>query len=139
MSSQIRYHVAILFVAIAIIGLAFALETRPDGRVFFRSNPDRILPRTCASKVLFNMNCAGCGLTRSFIHLAAFRWGASFQIHRAGPVLALMILVQVPFRIFQIARVRRGIAAYQAEWLWWVAGIVIALMFVHWGLRRFGL
>ncbi|MFK7819857.1 MAG: DUF2752 domain-containing protein [Planctomycetaceae bacterium] len=139
MAKSSRYHFAILLLSIAIIGLAFALETRPDGRVFFRTNPDRVLPHTCASKVLFNMDCAGCGLTRSFIHLAAFRPEEAFRIHRAGPIVALVVLLQIPFRMLQIGRLRRGQPPYQAEWLWWVVGIVIALLFIHWFLARFGI
>ena len=119
--------------------MAFAMETRPDGRVFFRFAPNHVLPETCASKVIFNSTCAGCGLTRSFIHMAAFRWKASWDIHRSGWAVALLVIGQIPFRLFQLKRIRSGKEPYRAEWIWWISGIVFALLIVHWCLARFNL
>jgi hypothetical protein len=92
-------HRDVLCAALAVIALAFLLEVRSDQRVAFRFIPDFPLPETCPSRTLFHVDCPGCGLTRSFVHLAHGDWRASWNIQHAGMLLALAVLLQVPYRI----------------------------------------
>jgi hypothetical protein len=48
---------------------------------------------------LFGASCPGCGLTRSFILLAQGDFAASFRMHHLGWLLALMVLLQFPYRL----------------------------------------
>jgi hypothetical protein len=61
-----------------------------------------VVPPLCASRTWFGVPCPGCGLTRSFIHLAHGRWQASWQAHRLGWLLALLVLLQIPYRLYRL-------------------------------------
>ncbi len=96
------HHRQMLLVSAGIVVLSFLLEVRPDQRVTPRGLPDFPIPETCASRSLFGAKCPGCGLTRSFIHLARADSRASLAIHRVGWLLALAVLIQFPYRLFSL-------------------------------------
>ena len=57
------------------------------------------LPESCPARSLLHIECPGCGLTRSFIHLAHGDWRASWNVHRVGWFLALAVVLQIPYRL----------------------------------------
>lgn len=87
-----------LVIAIAVIGLSLALDAPSGDRVALGVLPQWPLPPMCASRSLFGVECPGCGLTRSFVHLAHGRWSDSFRCHRVGWFLAVAVLLQLPYR-----------------------------------------
>src|SRR5260370_1141179 len=46
----------------------------------------------------------GRGLTRSFVHLAHGDWLAAWRCHRLGWLLALAVLLQLPYRVLALRR-----------------------------------
>ena len=96
--AEIRHHRTVLAMSCAAILLAFAMEVRPHGRVALRAFPEHPFPHTCMSRSLFDTGCPGCGLTRSFIYLAEGDWTASVRAHACGWLLALTVLLQLPYR-----------------------------------------
>jgi len=84
---------------VLVIALAAALEVRADQRVALRFCPGVVLPESCPSRSFLQVECAGCGLTRSFVHLAHGDFAASWSAHRLGWLLALAVVFQVPYRI----------------------------------------
>jgi hypothetical protein len=94
-----RRHWEALLAAMAVVGLAFLLDVRPDQRVAFSGFPHVPLPETCPSRRLLHFDCPGCGLTRSFIHLAHGNWRESWNVHRVGSFLALAVVLQIPYRL----------------------------------------
>ena len=79
MRGRIRRHREVLAVAFIVAVLAFVLVEVPGGRVAFRGLREYPLPPSCVSRSLFGLNCPGCGLTRSIIHLAEGDWSASWR------------------------------------------------------------
>jgi hypothetical protein len=57
------------------------------------------MPETCGLRLQFGLDCPGCGLTRSFIHLAHGEWYQAWQLHWMGSLLFLYTLVQIPLAI----------------------------------------
>ncbi len=102
-----QHHRFYLWFAAVIVVAAFLLTVRDDQRVALRSLPNVALPESCPSKIYFGIDCPGCGLTRSFIHLAAGHLAASFASHRVGWLLALAVLGQFPYRWFVLRKLRR--------------------------------
>lgn len=96
-------HWTILFGAAGVLALAWALEVRPDERVQFRIAPEMPLPNSCLSRSCLDMECPGCGLTRSLVCLVHGRFGASWKEHRVGWLLGLWIATQIPYRIWGVA------------------------------------
>jgi hypothetical protein len=101
---HIRRHKEMLVVALLVVILAFVLEVRPGGKVACCWLPDYPLPGTCLSHEWFGVNCPGCGLTRSIVWLAHGDWEASWHMHRVGGILALAILLQIPYRVLCLRR-----------------------------------
>ena len=96
---QLQRHREMLVAAAAVVVLAFLLEVHSDQRVAFSSLPGWPLPETCPARSLLHIECPGCGLTRSFIHLAHGDWRASWNVHRVGWFLALAVVLQIPYRL----------------------------------------
>jgi len=99
---RFRQHRDMLVAAAAVVGLAFLLEVHSDQRVAFSALPGCPLPETCPARTLLHVECPGCGLTRSFIHLAHGDWRASWNIHHVGWFLALATVLQIPYRLIAL-------------------------------------
>lgn len=97
-SPTIRRHREMLCLSFAAIVLSFVLDVRTDHRVFLRGYPRLVAPESCPSRAWFGVRCPGCGLTRSFIHLAQGDWRRSIADNRVGILMAIATLAQIPYR-----------------------------------------
>jgi hypothetical protein len=97
-----RRHREVLVISAAVIVLAFLLEVHAGEQVAFRFLPGWPLPETCPSRRLLHVNCPGCGLTRSFVYLAHGNWRAAWKVNRVGILLALLVVLQVPYRLWAL-------------------------------------
>jgi Protein of unknown function (DUF2752) len=129
-SVRIRRHRQILLIAGAVAALAFALTELPDGRVAFRGIRWIPLPQTCYSRSWLGLKCPGCGLTRSIIHLAEGDFGASWRSHRLGWLMAVVIALQVPYRL--VAMRRRDPPLVAPRWQAVLGYALIALLLGNW-------
>ncbi len=99
--------------------------------------PQLLLPPSCGSQEFFGTDCPGCGLTRSFVHLAQGDLRASFQSHRLGWMIMSFAFLQIPYRMYLISKPRRqplGEAVSR-----WIGRIVIGLLLANWLLSLFGI
>ncbi len=99
-SEIIRSRHRLVLIGVALVLAASFVLTVVDGdRVAVRGFEAYPLPHTCASRMMMiQRGCPGCGLTRSFVHLAAGHWQDSLNVHRLGWLLALAFLLQIPYR-----------------------------------------
>jgi hypothetical protein len=100
-------HREMLWAATLAVTFAFLLQAQSSDHVAFRLLPDFPLPQVCFTRAWFNIDCPGCGLTRSVIHLVHGDWSASFRMHRVGPLIALALSVQFPYRFYGIYKGQR--------------------------------
>jgi hypothetical protein len=129
-AARARGHRRVLMLSLAIVALAFGLVERPGGRVAVRGLTRYPLPTVCASRNLLGIKCPGCGLTRSFIHLAEADWPASWQSHRLGGLLAAMVLAQIPCRLLALRR--SAPPPVPALWRSAMIAAIVALLIVNW-------
>jgi hypothetical protein len=116
--------------ACAIGALAFALQEVADGGVALRGCANLRLPEVCFSRRWLGVKCPGCGLTRAIIHLSEGDLKASWRSHRLGIVIAVVIAVQVPYRLLDL---RRGEAALiRPRWQALLGYALIALLLGNW-------
>ena len=94
-----RRHGQMLAIACAILVLSLLLQVRSDDHAAFCFLPDWPIPSSCPSQVIFGVDCPGCGLTRSFIHMAHGDWHRAFAKHRVGWLIALAVVLQIPYRL----------------------------------------
>lgn len=98
-TQALRRHRQMLAMACGIIVLSLLLKVRDDDHAAFRFLPDWPIPSSCPSQIFFGVDCPGCGLTRSFVYLAHGDWGQAFSKHRLGWLLALSVVLQIPYRL----------------------------------------
>lgn len=128
---QREYHAAWLLIALAVPALGWSLETVGSEQVALRWLPEQPLPHLCPSRSVFNFECAGCGLTRSVVYLMHGRWQESLAAHRLGWLVLMLLVVQIPFRVWCLAADKSGPAPWdRAEPVLWLA--FSGLLFANW-------
>lgn len=131
-----RHHLTVLGLAVGVIGLSVLLTTPDNQRVAVTGLSQFPLPELCQSRVWLRLDCPGCGLTRSFIHFFHGRWDASFQMHRFGWLLAVLTVLQVPYRLLAIT-VPGGLPL--GKIFPWTLGLgMVALLTINWLLKLAG-
>ena len=123
-----RYHRGILICVLLVCALSALLQVVEGERVALLGFPDYPLPHSCWSRSLFGLSCPGCGLTRSFIHLAHGDWQAAWAVHRLGWLLATWCVAQIPYRLWVLHQPAHAISYRPASPLWWslVGGLLLA-------------
>src|SRR5215471_1193133 len=101
---EMRRHREMLLIALVVVVLSFAFQVRSDDKVVVTGLAGYPLPPACVSRQVYGFKCPGCGLTRSFVHLAHGEWSASWQSHRLGWLLMAAVLLQFPYRIIALWR-----------------------------------
>lgn len=124
------HHRTLLWMSIVVIAAAILLRVRPDQKVeleFLRGWP---APELCQSRVWFGWECPGCGLTRSFIHLAHGDFASSVAVNRVGWLLALLVVLQIPYRLWAMHSSTGRPLGRLAPWV--VLWSLIVLLFANW-------
>jgi hypothetical protein len=136
-AADISFHVVLLGLATAIVGLSFILTVAGETQVLipFIEVP---LPGVCTYQRLFGIGCPGCGLTRSFISFAHGDIQASFRFNPAGPLGFLFVAAQIPYRCWQLRCIRRRQKELSWSWLGQTlfGGFFVVLM-TQWLIRTF--
>lgn len=115
--------------AIVLLSVILSPGTSQDDRVTIFGFKTPVL---CLHRLIFNEPCAGCGLTRSFVSFAHGDVEASYKFHRLGIPLFLVILFQIPLRLYLM---KVGINGYTSlmRKLVWVPGVICMIaLFINW-------
>jgi hypothetical protein len=122
-----------IFLAMATLVLALSCALRaPGGEVVMIPVLNRPLPGVCTFKRITGVGCPGCGLTRSFISLAHGDLGAAWRYNPAGVLLFAATAFQIPFRLYQIGRLRRGLPDLRWRALDWCLWLILAALAAQW-------
>lgn len=95
----LRHQHQIMLVLSGVIILLACLLTTDNRDVALPGLAQFPLPEVCQSRRWLNLECPGCGLTRSFIHFFHGRWEQSLEMHRLGWLMALLTILQIPYRL----------------------------------------
>lgn len=95
-------HLPIFFLAVFMIMGSLWLSRSSSGELgvwlpFW--NTTITVPEVCVLRLASGVPCPGCGLMRSFSSTAAGDWTAAVRFHPMGPVLFLLCVGQIPYRI----------------------------------------
>ncbi|MGN6545159.1 MAG: DUF2752 domain-containing protein [Aureliella sp.] len=117
------------------IGLAACMSVGDQRRVYFL-NWSQPIPETCTAYSRFGVDCPGCGLTRTFIHLVHGQFAAAWRLSPVGALVFLFACVQIPPGIAQL--VFRSRARWVEAWgLWndWGTALLVIALLLQWLVR----
>jgi hypothetical protein len=122
--------IQLLFAAtIVLLSVILSPGTSQDDRVTIFGFKTPVL---CLHRLIFNEPCAGCGLTRSFVSFAHGDVEASYKFHRLGIPLFIVILFQIPLRLYLMKVGINGYTSFMRK-LVWVPGVICMIaLFINW-------
>jgi len=126
-------HWTMLLVSVLVLVLSFTFAISDSGRTATILVWGQKMPSLCASRSWFGMECPGCGLTRSFVSLAAGDLVSSIRYHRLGWLLFLSVAFQIPYRIFSLRELQFSVI--QRKWPEWFGTALIAALIGNWLLK----
>lgn len=127
---QRKRHRSMLWIATTVVVLSFVMQVKGETQVAFRGLLGFPLPELCGSRALFGIECPGCGMTRSILSLARGDWERSLEFHRIGWVMALVIVLQIPYRIYRLHELKSKVP--NSRWPMWFGNCLIALLLINW-------
>lgn len=123
----------VLIASAIVLALAFVLSVPGTKREEAVIVPvlNQPLPPLCSSKILFDRECPGCGLTRCFISMAHGDFARAWLFNPAGVYFFLLVLAQIPYRTWQLSRLYRGKESYRNPYLFVFLYVLMGLMLVQ--------
>ena len=102
----------------------------------FALDPARIDdgPVLCPFRLLTGLPCPGCGLTRSWVHLAHGQWGDAFAENAFGPLSMVAVLALVV--IVVVRTVQRAPQPDVARWLSSRVFLAVGAVWIAYGVGR---
>lgn len=94
----------------------------------------RKLPVICPSRLLFGVNCPGCGMTRSVLLTLGGDLRGAFTVNPAGPVLVAALILLAAQLLFA-AYASEGNTSVRRRLLSWASAygvVVVAVMLIQW-------
>lgn len=139
LQAEWKRHLSIIVLAVGVFVFAMLLQVRDDERVALRMLPSLPAPETCPSRTFLHFDCPACGLTRSFVKLAAGDLAGSWQKHRLGWLVAFFVAGQIPYRVFRMKLIQQtSVTAHAARWPKQATLAVIGALLVNWLLKLCG-
>jgi len=129
------YHLIVLLVCAAVLVGSFVLRPQGQGLSLFSYR----WPFHCWLHETFGINCALCGMSRSFCWLAHGEPGTSLGCHHLGPFLFLFFCLQIPYRLYVLAVQPGTIDRRLVKAHFGLAAVLCAAMAGNWFLYLEGL
>lgn len=125
--------------SLAIVGLiaSFLLQVKPDDpeSVYFRLSDTR-LPGTCFSRQWLDMDCPGCGLTRSVVCISQGELTRSIRFNLGGIVFYVFALGYIGYALTRKKIPANNFFHTAAAWKTFVWLVVIVLT-MQWLIKLF--
>ena len=100
-------HWLILTLSTCVIGSSFFFRVQGEQSVVVPL-VNQPFPGICTFRRVVGINCPGCGMTRSFISIAHGQWASAWDFNPVGFLFFPVVAFQIPYRILQLMRIRRG-------------------------------
>jgi hypothetical protein len=132
-----KTHIEMLIVSLCVCVAALLLKINDAGNVCFVLYEQWVAPGLCTSYELLGIECPACGLTRSFICFARLDIARAFSFNRIGPIFAVLVLFQIPYRVWCVRNWPRG--AFSRKTTRSVGYLLLAALVVNWLLLQFNI
>jgi hypothetical protein len=127
-------HAALGIAALGVLLIATLLHVE-EGSSVVVPLLNRALPELCYWRVMFGMDCPGCGLTRCFISAAHGDLAAAWDFNPMGLLLFAALLFQIPYRPWQFWRISSGRGEFQTIGLPYAMLGISVLLILQWFWR----
>lgn len=127
-------HWVLFIMASSAVALSFLLRA-PGGDPVLLPFLDQPLPGMCTFKRFAGVGCPGCGLTRCFVSLAHGDVRSAWAFNPAGILLFAAAVFQIPYRLAQISRIRRGLPELRWRALDWALWLILFALLAQWVVR----
>ena len=117
--------------SLTILALAFLLRVEGEREVVVPML-NQSLPPICTFQRLFQMDCPGCGMTRSFISLAKGDMICAWHHNPTAFLLFPIVVAQIPYRIVQLWRFSCGLPFWDSSHLVWICWLLLPILVGQW-------
>ncbi len=130
---HLRTHRNVFIVSVVVVLASALLHVTQDGQGLALTSGAGPLPGMCLTRSIAHVDCPGCGITRSFVATAHGDLVRAFRLHRLGPPLFLLLLLQIPLRAYALVRrIGRPVGPESILGGRPVALIIIAALVANW-------
>jgi len=129
------YHLTVLLACAAVLAASFVLRPDEEGLSLFGYR----WPFYCWLHETLGIQCALCGMSRSFCSLAHGDLGASLGFHPLGPFLFSFFCLQILYRLYALAIQPRAIDSRLMKAHFSLVVLLCAATAGHWFLYLEGL
>ena len=134
LKSDATLHWVLLALSLIVLVLAATLQTAGGTRVVVPIAGFQI-PELCYARRWLGLECPGCGLTRSLIAIMHGRLAEAWRFNPAGILIFGVIAFQIPYRVWQLTRLRHGLPELNPVWLNLSWAFVGAALLIQWVAR----
>lgn len=138
LEARVGYHRLFLAMASVVLCACFFLPAPDNAGDVRLPGLDTPLPTLCMLKRECGIDCPGCGLTRCFLSMGHGHVTSAWAYHPAGVLLFIMLAAQIPYRLCQIWRLRRGRPEFRHWTQWALLWLIVAAILGQWILRTTG-
>lgn len=129
-------HLVLLAMAIGIIAISFAMRVGDaDSESVYLPWMDTPLPPSCSARLTLGISCPGCGLTRSFIAISHGQLQRAWNLNAASFLIYSFVLVQIPWHLFQINRIRKNVPTVRSLWIYFPLIACAVALVLQWIVR----
>ena len=118
-------------IALAIIVMSFLMRCEGGSQVYMPGMTTP-MPETCSTKMMFGMNCPGCGLTRGFIAISDGDLNRAWFFNPASWIVYAFVAIQIPWHAWQASRVVRGLKPVESNWFYLAPLLVGGAILSQW-------
>lgn len=135
LEARVGYQRLLLATAIVVLSACFILPAPNRAGEMRLPGFKASLPTICMFKREYGIDCPGCGLTRCFVSMGHGHVASAWRYHPTGVLLFFVVLSQIPYRLYQIRRLRRGRPEI-AHWSQWaLLCLTVAALLGQWIVR----
>lgn len=114
--------------------MSLAMKSEGPSQVFL-PGMQAPMPELCSSRMLFGVDCPGCGMTRAFISISHGDFRRAWHFNPGSFFVYLLIVGQIPWQAFQLWRIRQGKLPIQSNWVYLVPAVAIIMVLAQWIIR----
>lgn len=135
--AELQLHWTFLIMGALVILMSILM--RSDGpTAVYLPGFETPMPETCSTKRLLGFACPGCGMTRAFIAISHFEFARAWGFNRASFVVYAFIAGQIPWHVWQISRIKRGLPPAHVVWVYALPIAMLIALLGNWLLNLSG-